>query len=66
MNGCVARVRCLLSLPLSSKGGEGNGAVASEHRDACKEQDLSPLSTAVHLSCGIPFDRCFLLSAFSL
>jgi simple sugar transport system ATP-binding protein len=28
----------LLSLPLSSKGGEGNGAAASEHRDACKEQ----------------------------
>jgi hypothetical protein len=28
----------LLSLPLSSKGGEGNGAAASEHRAACKEQ----------------------------
>jgi putative protease len=28
----------LLSLPLSSKGGEGNNAAASEHRDACKEQ----------------------------
>ena len=25
-----------LSLPLSSKGGEGIGAAASEHRDACK------------------------------
>jgi hypothetical protein len=24
----------LLSLPLSSKGGEGNGAAAYEHRDA--------------------------------
>jgi hypothetical protein len=38
MNNCVARVQCLLSLPLSSKGGEGNSAAASEHRDACKEQ----------------------------
>jgi RND family efflux transporter MFP subunit len=28
----------LLSLALSSKGGEGKGAAASKHRDACKEQ----------------------------
>jgi glycosyltransferase involved in cell wall biosynthesis len=28
----------LLSLPLSSKGGEGNAAAVSEHRDARKEQ----------------------------
>jgi len=42
--GCRTHISCLpdennalLSLPLSSKGGEGNGAAASEHRDACKE-----------------------------
>jgi len=28
----------LLSLPLSSKGGEGNATATSEHRDACKKQ----------------------------
>ena len=38
----VAENDALLSLPLSSKGGEGNGAAASEHRDACMEQ--SPLA----------------------
>jgi hypothetical protein len=32
----------LLSLPLSSKGGEGNGTGAREHRDACKEQCKLP------------------------
>ena len=30
--------RGLLSPALSSKGGEGNGTAASEHRDSCKEQ----------------------------
>jgi len=38
MNGGVVRIQGLLSLALSSKGGEGNTAAATEHRDACKEQ----------------------------
>jgi len=36
--GLTAENDGLLSLPLSSKGGEGNGAAVSEHRDPCKEQ----------------------------
>ena len=32
----------LLSLPLSSKGGEGNGTATNEHRDACKKQSAAP------------------------
>jgi hypothetical protein len=32
MNGCVAPITGLLSLPLSSKGGEGNSAANSEQR----------------------------------
>jgi hypothetical protein len=39
ISGGLAENDGLLSLPLSSKGGEGNGAAASEHRDACKEPD---------------------------
>src|ERR1035438_10022106 len=38
MSGCVARVKGLLSLNLSSRGGEGSGTAASEHRDAYEEQ----------------------------
>jgi len=38
LSGGLAENDDLLSLPLSSKGGEGSGAAASEHRDACKEQ----------------------------
>ncbi len=37
-SGVLAENDNLLSLPLSSKGGEGNGASVSEHRAACKEQ----------------------------
>jgi hypothetical protein len=36
----------LLSLPLSSKGGEGNCAAASEHRDMCKEQTAARLPSS--------------------
>ena len=38
MNGCVGRIDGLLSLTLSSKGGEGNGAKASEDQNACEQQ----------------------------
>src|ERR1035437_5503905 len=38
ISGVLAANGGLLSLSLSSKGGEGNGAAASEHRDACKVQ----------------------------
>ena len=38
ISGGLAENDGLLSLPLSSKGGEGNGAAAREHQDACKEQ----------------------------
>jgi hypothetical protein len=38
ISGVPAENDDLLSLPLSSKGGEGNGTAASEHRDACNEQ----------------------------
>jgi hypothetical protein len=34
ISGMLAENDYLLSLPLSSKGGEGNGATAYEHRDA--------------------------------
>ena len=37
-SGVLPENNGLLSLPLSSKGGEGNGAVSSVHRDACKQQ----------------------------
>src|ERR1035437_7163373 len=40
ISGVLAENDGLLSLPLSSKEGERNGAAASEHRDACKEQAL--------------------------
>jgi len=36
--GALVKNDDLLSLPLSSKGGEGNGAATSEHRDACRKQ----------------------------
>ena len=42
--GALAENKGLLSLALSSKGGEGNGAAASEHGDACKEQNGSALA----------------------
>jgi len=38
VSGGLAENDDLLSLPLSSKGGEGNGTAASEHRAVCKEQ----------------------------
>ena len=38
--GVLAESDDLLSLALSSRGGEGNGAAASEHQDACWEQPL--------------------------
>ena len=38
VSAVLAENNDLLSLPLSSKGGEGNGTAASEHRDSCKEQ----------------------------
>src|ERR1019366_10255627 len=38
ISGALAENDGLISLPLSSKGGEGNGAAASEHRDTRKEQ----------------------------
>jgi hypothetical protein len=37
----------LLSLPLSSRGGEGNGAAASEDRYGCEEQ--TPPCAPCHL-----------------
>jgi len=43
-SGVPAEDDDLLSLPLSSKGGEGNGAVASEPADARKEQAAASLS----------------------
>ena len=39
LSGVRAENNDLLSLPLSSKRGEGTGAAASEHRDACKKQN---------------------------
>jgi hypothetical protein len=36
-SGGLAANDNLLSLPLSSKGGEGNSTVDGEHRDACEE-----------------------------
>src|ERR1019366_9281647 len=39
-SGALAENHGLLSLPLSSQGGEGRGAAANEHRAACKEQKL--------------------------
>jgi hypothetical protein len=41
LSGVVAENNDLLSLPLSSKEGEGNGAVASEHQGAFKAQGVS-------------------------
>ena len=40
--GALAENDDLLSLPLSSKGGEGNGIATSKHRDAWQEQPLDP------------------------
>jgi hypothetical protein len=40
----------LLSLPLSSKGGEGSGGPTSEHRAACKEQ----LGSSYPVPRGVP------------
>ena len=37
ISGVLAENDDLLSLPLSSKGGEGNGATVGEHREAWKE-----------------------------
>jgi hypothetical protein len=37
-SGVLAENDDLLSLPLSSKGGEGKGASVSAHRDAFKQQ----------------------------
>ena len=42
----------LLSLPLSSRGGEGNGAAPSERRDASKGQRPRPLSCPIGRSQG--------------
>ena len=39
LSGVRAENNDLLSLPLSSKGGEGTGAAASEYRDVCKRQN---------------------------
>jgi len=36
ISGVLGENDGLLSLPLSSKGGEGNGAAASEHLAACR------------------------------
>jgi hypothetical protein len=43
ISGVLAEKDDLLSLPLSSKGGEGNGTAAIEHPDACKEQPTEAL-----------------------
>ena len=40
ISGAPAENHGLLSLTLSSKGGEGKGAAALEHQVACKEQNL--------------------------
>jgi hypothetical protein len=39
-SGALAENHGLLSPTLSSKGGEGSGAAANEHRAACKDQNL--------------------------
>ena len=41
LSGAQAEINGLLSLALSSKGGEGNNAAVREHRDACS----APLSS---------------------
>jgi hypothetical protein len=45
--GVLAENDDLLSLPLSSKGGEGNRAAASEPRDALKSSSQSPKSNLI-------------------
>jgi hypothetical protein len=45
MSDALVENNGLLSLPLSSKGGEGNGVAGSERRDACKEQPHDPKSS---------------------
>jgi organic radical activating enzyme len=44
----------LLSLPLSSKGGKGTGAAASEPRDACSKQNPAQRLPLVELTGGEP------------
>src|ERR1039458_69821 len=53
ISGVLAGKGDLLSLALSSKGGEGNGGAAREHRDACKEQRTGTLQTLVALRAGL-------------
>jgi carbon starvation protein len=48
--GVVAENDDLFSLPLSSKGEEGNGNAAREHRDAYKKQPVLALITLVPLA----------------
>ncbi len=55
----------LLSLPLSSKGGVGNGTAAGEHRDACKETQPRSAATPNHPSPVTRHDRYDMEMAFS-
>ena len=51
----------LLSLPLSSRGGEGNGASINEHRDACKKQRaLAHYKSSRSLASGLGLRRAAL------
>ncbi len=58
-SGALAENEDLLSLPLSSRGGEGNGPATGEHRDVCKEEP-NPSPSHLRLSAF------FRASAFGL
>jgi hypothetical protein len=62
ISGVSAKNDDLLSLPLSSKGGEGNGTPASEHRDACSERAsgrLVPAGSRAGLDLNVGTTRLY-------
>ena len=52
--GVLAENNGLLSLPLSSRGGEGNGVAASQYQDASKVQAPNPPPRPAGCACQSP------------